>query len=408
MKNLSNVTETLDVPTKEYIVNNCINNGDIILKENYFYQNKKIYISKIDNAFYLADKRYTTTFKIYNNDDTLYMDVSNSAYNVFNGTYEAGVSIPVDKYAIISIVLDSDFLFVSNQKTIFSFYNYNVPADVTGRVRARDNTEEYQWYNLSNIGNVSKDGYEVIVLKHVAHYNVIEYEFKITAKSDIMTTLVQIESSMDRIGSNISFPVVLKYSPQTLYYPLTLPGNPTDEKHAATKGYVDDNIEILDKDFAKELEKYLKLTGGEMFGDIEMSLNPGEDARRIEINGLILNGSGEMKNVSSDYPIMLINNANSANRALAVGLASDSQNVIGIIFSNDSIFNSLLGCENGINFTYNLNMMSNRIRKVADPIENNDAVNKKFVDSKIVGLTEDEYNNLQTKQQGVLYCIYEE
>lgn len=184
--------------------------------------------------------------------------------------------------------------------------------------------------------------------------------------------------------------------------------NVTEIQDIVIKEYVDDSIGTLDKDFTKELEKYLKLTGGEMLGDIEMSLNSGEDARRIEINGLILNGSGEMKNVSSDYPIMLINNMNSANRALAVGLASDSQNVIGIIFSNESIFNSLLGCENGINFTYNLNMMSNRIRKVADPIENNDAVNKKFVDSKIVGLTEDEYNNLQTKQQGVLYCIYEE
>lgn len=45
--------------------------------------------------------------------------------------------------------------------------------------------------------------------------------------------------------------------------------------------------------------------------------------------------------------------------------------------------------------------------KILSKIENaNDIPSKEFVDQKIVGLTEQEYEQLEKK--GVLYCIYEE
>lgn len=176
-----------------------------------------------------------------------------------------------------------------------------------------------------------------------------------------------------------------------------------EQKDVVDKEYVDNSVSNVDPQ-----NKYLPLSGGTIVGDLRLTLSFDGDIRQVTIGDLLLSSSNEANVVSSDHSIMMVNNSNDTNRALVVGLANDPQNPIGIIFSNNSILNELLGCENGINVTYNLNMMSNRIRKVADPIENNDAVNKKFVDSKIVGLTEDGYNNLQTKQQGVLYCIYEE
>lgn len=47
--------------------------------------------------------------------------------------------------------------------------------------------------------------------------------------------------------------------------------------------------------------------------------------------------------------------------------------------------------------------------KILSKIENaNDIPSKEFVDQKIVGLTEQEYEQLEEKKKGVLYCIYEE
>ena len=47
--------------------------------------------------------------------------------------------------------------------------------------------------------------------------------------------------------------------------------------------------------------------------------------------------------------------------------------------------------------------------KILTKIENaNDIPSKEFVDQKIVGLTEQEYEQLEEKKKGVLYCIYEE
>lgn len=46
--------------------------------------------------------------------------------------------------------------------------------------------------------------------------------------------------------------------------------------------------------------------------------------------------------------------------------------------------------------------------KILSKIENaNDIPSKEFVDQKVVGLTEQEYEQLEEKK-GVLYCIYEE
>lgn len=213
---------------------------DILLKENPFGA-KEIYISKLDNFFGAASKRYTVKIKIYNSDDTLYQDLSASAYTIFNGDYNNFLIIPSGKYMIVTITLDADLLSTSNSEYIFSFYSYNIPLEVTGRAKSRNGNEDYQWYNLNVVGNIAdqSSGYSIFVLRNSYNYNTIEYEFKISAKEDIHAYLTQIEGSLKRSNSTVSYPVLTKYYPETLYFPLTLPGNPTESKHAVTKEYVD-------------------------------------------------------------------------------------------------------------------------------------------------------------------------
>lgn len=175
-----------------------------------------------------------------------------------------------------------------------------------------------------------------------------------------------------------------------------------EQKDVVDKEYVDNSVSDVNPK-----NKYLPLSGGTIVGDLSLTLSFDGDIRQVTIGNLLLSSSNEANVVSSDHSIMLVNNSDNANRALLVGLANDIQNPMGIIFSNDSFFNELLGCENGINATYDLNMLDHRIRNVAKPVEIRDSANKEYVDQKIVGLTEQEYEQLE-KKKGVLYCIYEE
>ena len=172
-----------------------------------------------------------------------------------------------------------------------------------------------------------------------------------------------------------------------------------EQKDVVDKEYVDNSVSDVNPQ-----NKYLPLSGGTIVGDL----------RQVTIGNLLLSSSNEANVVSSDHSIMLVNNSNNANRALAVGLANDPQNPIGIIFSNDSVFNELLGCENGINVTYDLNMLNHRVKKVANPVENKDSANKEYVDNSVAGKapaytysTIDLTAGTSQLETGKLYFVYE-
>lgn len=135
-----------------------------------------------------------------------------------------------------------------------------------------------------------------------------------------------------------------------------------EQKDVVDKQYVDSSVSNVDPQ-----NKYLPLSGGTITGDLNLTLSSDSDIRQVVIGDLLLSSSNEANVVSSDHSIMMVNNSNDTNRALAVGLANDPQNPIGIIFSNNSIFNELLGCENGINATYDLNMLNHRVKKSSKP-----------------------------------------
>lgn len=182
-----------------------------------------------------------------------------------------------------------------------------------------------------------------------------------------------------------------------------------EQKDVVDKEYVDNSVSDVNPQ-----NKYLPLSGGTIVGDLRLTLSFDGDIRQVTIGNLLLSSSNEANVVSSDHSIMLVNNSNNANRALAVGLANDPQNPIGIIFSNDSVFNELLGCENGINATYDLNMLNHRIKKVANPIESKDSANKEYVDNSVAVKapaytysTTDLTAGTSQLETGKLYFVYE-
>lgn len=184
---------------------------------------------------------------------------------------------------------------------------------------------------------------------------------------------------------------------------------------------IDEQKDVIDKEYVDSLvsnvdpqNKYLPLSGGTIVGDLRLTLSFDSDIRQVTIGDLLLSSSNEANVVSSDHSIMMVNNSNDTNRALAVGLANDPQNPIGIIFSNNSIFNELLGCENGINATYDLNMLNHRVKKVATPVENKDSANKEYVDNSVAGKapaytysTTDLTTGTSQLETGKLYFVYE-
>lgn len=182
-----------------------------------------------------------------------------------------------------------------------------------------------------------------------------------------------------------------------------------DEKDVVDKEYVDNSVSNIDPQ-----NKYLPLSGGTITGDLNLTLPSDSDIRQLTIGDLLLSSSNEANVVSSDHTIMMVNNANNTNRALAIGLANDPHNPVGIIFSNNSIFNELLGCENGINATYDLNMLNHRVKKVANPVENKDCANKEYVDNNVAGKapaytysTTDLTAGTSQLETGKLYFVYE-
>ena len=182
-----------------------------------------------------------------------------------------------------------------------------------------------------------------------------------------------------------------------------------EQKDVVDKQYVDSSVSNVDPQ-----NKYLPLSGGTITGDLNLTLSSDSDIRQVVIGDLLLSSSNEANVVSSDHSIMMVNNSNDTNRALAVGLANDPQNPIGIIFNNNSIFNELLGCENGINATYDLNMLNHRVKKVATPVENKDSANKEYVDNSVAKKapaytysTTDLTPGTSQLETGKLYFVYE-
>ena len=176
------------------------------------------YISKIDNAFYAADRRWSVTGTNISNINGL-----------FDGNYESQSTITAGNTAVISIDFDPNH----NNSAYFpgypygyilvSFYYTHGPANVSGRVYCNYNAHGIGWHSIS-FSPISDNTNGAIVYKseHQGSYNISQLEITITADPSSNTSVTQIEMHLDRPSSNRT-PFLSKYSDETLYYNLTAP-----------------------------------------------------------------------------------------------------------------------------------------------------------------------------------------
>ena len=218
-------------PVQNNVVTNAlnyrINYGDALLTTNPF-GGKHLYISKIDNAFYAADKRWTVSGKLYDAKTDEYKGDITNIQELFNGNYEGSVNIPIGQYALITIDFSTEyagqFPGYPYGDILISFYYNSIPASLTARAYCNFEAHGIGWHDLTGSyfnGSASSTA-DVIYKFRNNSYAISTFEFKIYSKSDITCNPVQIEMNLDRPDPSKT-PLLSKYRPETLYYPLTCP-----------------------------------------------------------------------------------------------------------------------------------------------------------------------------------------
>lgn len=187
----------------------------------YDHGSRSLYISKIDNAFYAADKRFNIS--LVNN------GTSASPHPLFDGDYESGVDVGADKTATVTF----DFSESSEGKfpgypygyIYVSFYYVNAPKTITGRVYNTYASQGEGWHDLTFTRVLSSAQSENVYAARQAYYGLQTLEITVTgdgSNASGYTRITQIEMWLDRPAPQRT-PFVSKYSPETLYYDLTAP-----------------------------------------------------------------------------------------------------------------------------------------------------------------------------------------
>ena len=180
------------------------------------------YISKIDNAFYAANKRWTVTMK-----DSVSGTSFGAPANLFDGDYESQLPINLGKTGILTI----DFSTESNGYfpgypygyILVSFYYSNAPVSVSGRVYCNYESQGIGWHDIA-FSPINDNTSTQIVYRsvHQSYYNISKLEITIVGSSTNQTKLTQVEMHLDRPNSKRT-PFLSKYGAETLYYDLTAP-----------------------------------------------------------------------------------------------------------------------------------------------------------------------------------------
>ena len=179
-----------------------------------------IYISKIDNAFYAADKRWTIAST----------NTSGSLANLFDGDYESQVTISNGNTAVITIDFSNEpsgyFPSYPYGYILVSFYYNAKPTSVSGRVYCNYAAHGIGWKDIS-FSPISDNTTNANVYRssHQSYYNISQLEITVvgdTTNSAGNTKVTQIEMHLDRPYSGRN-PFLSKYSSETLYYNLTAP-----------------------------------------------------------------------------------------------------------------------------------------------------------------------------------------
>ncbi len=206
----------------------AIKSGDELMTTNPSTPGATLYISKIDNALYAADKRFNVSGKMISDDGT---ETELSAWNLaapFAGDYEKEVKIQPGSTMVMRIRFDNQY----NGKfpgypygyIIISFYFGLDPKSVTVRAYNAYEPQGAGWKTLDG-EKMSSASYRTAWRFRNQYYGIQEFEVTIegaASGSYGRTSLSQIEMHLDRPYSGRN-PFLSKYAAEELYYPLTAP-----------------------------------------------------------------------------------------------------------------------------------------------------------------------------------------
>lgn len=246
-------------PVANKVITNALGNrieySDYILNTNPFIQRSRLYISKIDNAWYALDKRHTVTASLYEASGTKVQDVN--AASLFDGIYEDGYSIKEGRTLKVHIKFDGQESSKLSDGTkvypgypygliILSFYYINEPESVTGRVYCNYESQGIGWHTLTfspgpkeaNDSNKPKITYNA----KQSYFNISELEIEVKGKAlvDRQTQLTEVEMALSR-PDPIRTPFISKYAKEKLYYDLEAPSFTASKFNGPSTSIVDYN-----------------------------------------------------------------------------------------------------------------------------------------------------------------------
>lgn len=179
---------------------------------------KALYIPKIDNALYCADKRFNVTVS---GDYSQFTGVQ----NLFNGNYDSEVlRIPNGSSVTITISFDTTsngyFPGYPYGDIYCSFYYIRRPLSITGRVYCNYEAHGVGWHDLTFKKRFSSGS---TYCAHNSYFNISVIEITIEgAENGDRTSLSEIDMWLERPDPRYT-PFVSKYVAETLYYDLTAP-----------------------------------------------------------------------------------------------------------------------------------------------------------------------------------------
>lgn len=177
------------------------------------------YISKIDNAFYAADKRWTVT-----------ATAGGSIPNLFDGSYETNFVVPNGTTSVITMDFSNEpfgyFPGYAYGYILVSVYYVAKPASISCRAYCNYKPHGIGWFDIPLDLVYGGSDSQMVYRGRQGRHNISKIEFTIVGQTTTSTYngafINQIEMHLDRPDSSRN-PFLTKYSAETLYYDLTAP-----------------------------------------------------------------------------------------------------------------------------------------------------------------------------------------
>lgn len=244
----------LSLSGTKFSIDSTVITKDSMLQTTNPFGGSSLYISKIDNAFYAAQKRWTVTGSFTGSSSGTYSISQLSA--LFDGNYETVLVVPKGCIAKIRITFDTNETGTYGGAKVFPgypygyayiSYYYNATPSAPSKMRMYCNYEPHvigeHEYTMSTFnGSYSSPGASsgnsaVVEYVRQPNYAMSYIEFEINGATNYDVRITQIEMRLERPDSSKT-PFLSKYGAETLYYPLTAPqfnGNLSGNASTATK-----------------------------------------------------------------------------------------------------------------------------------------------------------------------------